>query len=234
MNVLVVGCHPADLEICCGGTIAKYSADGYSVTCCNVADGSMGHVEMPPDEMREVRLNEARQSIGLLGAALISIGARDLQIDAKDPGLVKRMVKIIRDTQPDIIITHSPDDYMSDHVEVSKLVCNASFSAGIPQYEPNLGEACGTAALYYMDTQAGIGFHPQEYVDITPVVDLKLAALSCHASQIKFMYQHDRVDFLDYVRTCAKYRGFQCGAPFAEAFVPYNAWPRLCTGRLLP
>ena len=85
-----------------------------------------------------------------------------------------------------------------------------------------------------MDNLAIINFMPTEYVDITDTIDLKLEMLECHESQLKWMRDHDNIDFADFVRTCAKYRGLQCGAAYAEAFRPCFAWPKLTTKRLLP
>lgn len=135
MNVLVVGCHPDDLEIGCGGTIARFTREGHTVFLCHVANGNMGHTEIMPDELRQIRRSEALEAGKLLGAvevATLDIG--DLEVRAGNPLSIQKMVDIIRHAQPDIIITQAPDDYMTDHIEVSKLVFDASFSASIPHF----------------------------------------------------------------------------------------------------
>ena len=120
---------------------------------------------------------------------------------------------------PDVIITHDPDDYMPDHVSVSKLVFDASFTATLPNYHTaNTKNAVKLVPIYYMDTLAGVGFNPTEYVDVTEYIDLKLQMLECHESQIVWMRDHDGIDFPDMVRTCSRYRGYQCGADYAEGF----------------
>jgi len=232
MNVLAVGCHPDDLEIGCGGTLARYAAEGHTVTYCHVADGSVGHTVILPEELRVIRACEARQAADVLNASYVSLGIPDLEVNAKDLEVVKRMVTVIRAAAPDIIITHSPEDYMKDHVEVSHLVFDASFSASVPHFGE--GAACAIAPLYYMDTLAGIGFLPTEYVDISETVDTKLAALACHDSQIAWMREHDKIDFLNFVRACAMFRGIQCGAGYAEGFRPCMTFPRMTAKRLLP
>lgn len=85
-----------------------------------------------------------------------------------------------------------------------------------------------------MDTLTGINFQPTEYVDITDTIEIKLKALQQHESQIKWMKDHDHIDFEDLVRTCSKQRGYQCGAGYAEGFTPYRGYLRLVTKRLLP
>ena len=51
MNILAVGCHPDDLEIGCGGTLARFAQMGHRITMCHVANGNMGHVILSPDEV---------------------------------------------------------------------------------------------------------------------------------------------------------------------------------------
>jgi LmbE family N-acetylglucosaminyl deacetylase len=85
-----------------------------------------------------------------------------------------------------------------------------------------------------METSAGIGFIPTEYVDITEEIEQKLEAVACHKSQLAWLLEHDGVDFLDYVRTANKYRGFQSNCIYAEGFTQFAARPRIMTRRFLP
>jgi LmbE family N-acetylglucosaminyl deacetylase len=85
-----------------------------------------------------------------------------------------------------------------------------------------------------MDNLAGMNFTPTEYVDITDEIDLKIEMLECHESQLKWMRDHDHIDFAEFVRTCSRFRGIQCGVQYAEAFrMAYNAF-RIPPYRLLP
>ena len=85
-----------------------------------------------------------------------------------------------------------------------------------------------------MDNLAGVNFIPTEYVDISDKIDKKLEMLECHVSQLKWMRDHDGIDFADFVRTCSKFRGLQCGVPYAEAFTQELVWPKVLPKRLLP
>ena len=88
--------------------------------------------------------------------------------------------------------------------------------------------------IYYMDTLAGVNFVPTEFVDISEEIDLKLEMLECHESQLVWMREHDNIDFADMVRTCSRYRGYQCGAEYAEGFRQCQAYLKGTTKRLLP
>ena len=65
-------------------------------------------------------------------------------------------------------------------------------------------------------------------------IDLKIKMLECHESQIVWMRDHDHIDFADMVRTCSRYRGYQCGADYAEGFRQCQVYLKGTTKRLLP
>lgn len=232
MNVLAIGCHPDDVEISCAGTLAKCVKRGDRVIVCHVANGNMGHAVIPPDELRNIRIGEAMNAGKLVGAEVLTVDVGDLLPNEYDYRQRDAIVEIIRYSQPDFIITHSPTDYMPDHLAVNRLVFGASFGASVPHYGE--GKAVKVTPLYYMDNLAGMSFNPTEYVDITDEIDLKLQMLECHESQLKWMRDHDHIDFADFVRTCSKFRGLQCGATYAEAFTQALVWPRVAAVRLLP
>ena len=233
MNVLAIGCHPDDIEVACAGTMAKYVKLGHHVTVCHVANGNLGHAIIQPDELRAMRIAEAKTAGALAGIEVITCDVGDLMV-YPDQAQRDKIVEVIRYARPDVIITHSPEDYMPDQTAVSKLVFDASFAASVPHYMNGRGEATGVTPLYYMDTLAGVNFLPTEYVDITETIDLKLEMLECHVSQMKWMRDHDHIDFAEFVKTCARFRGLQCGVQYAEAFKPCLAWPKLTTKRMLP
>ena len=239
-NVLVLTSHPDDAEIACSGTLAKCVKRGDKVIVCHVSTGNLGHVIIPPDELTLIRAEEARKAGAMAGIEVICAGFNDLDIYTDNKAARDKIVDVIRYANPDFIITHNPDDYMPDHTAVARLVFDASFTATLPNYsyEPKYSDpAKGPAKLvpiYYMDTLAGVNFVPDEYVDITEEIDLKIDMLECHASQLVWMREHDGIDFADMVRTCSRYRGYQCGAEYAEGFKMCKAYLKGTTKRLLP
>ena len=241
MNVLAIGCHPDDVEIACAGTLAKCVKRGDRVVVCHASDGDLGHVVIPPDELRVMRAQEARKAGSLAGIEVICAGFHDLKIYDNNKEARDRIVDVIRYADPDFIITHYPGDYMPDHTAVSRLVFDASFAATLPNYtdykhvfsSPD-GAPARLVPIYYMDTLAGVDFVPDEFVDITEEIDLKMEMLECHASQLVWMREHDGIDFADMVRTCSRYRGYQCGAAYAEGFRMCKTYLKGTARRLLP
>ena len=233
-KVLAITCHPDDMEIHACGTLLKCKQRGDEVTVCHVANGNMGHVVIEADELRDIRAEEARTSGKIGGFKVITCDIGDLRVNSRDREQHDKIVKVIRDAAPDFIITQAPNDYMIDHVEVSKLVFFASFSATVPHYRPDLGPACTVTPIYYMDNASSVDFEPEEYVDITDVMETKLEMLACHKSQVVWLMDHDGVDVLENTLFMSRFRGMQCGVKYAECFKRCHAVLRNPTKRFLP
>ena len=234
MNVLAIVCHPDDMEIGCGGTLLRCKKRGDNVTVCHVANGNMGHMVIPPEELRVTRIAEAKKAGDIGGFTTVTCDVGDLLVNSADKNQIDRLVKVIREAKPDFIITHAPNDYMNDHVETSKLAFYAAFSATVPHYEPQLGEACNVVPIYYMDNSGLLDSEPTEYVDITNELETKLQMLACHESQLVWLQDHDDNDIMEVARTFARFRGIQCGSKYAEGFRQCNTDHRVTFRRLLP
>ena len=234
MRVLAIMCHPDDMELSCSGTLIKYKKMGHDVIACHAANGNMGHVVIMPDELREIRIKEAQRAAAMAGFEILTADINDLTMNSANEEQLKKLIRIIRYAKPDVIITHHPDDYCSDHVELSKLVFKASFDASCPHFMPELGSAVQVTPLYYSDTSRSVNFIPTEYVDITEEMELKEQMLACHESQLKWLKDHDGIDIIAVQRARAADRGSQCKAKYAEGFRPLLASQRLRTYRVLP
>lgn len=233
-TVLAITCHPDDMEIACAGTLLKCRERGDRVVVCHLSSGDLGHVLIPPEQLRVMRAQEARNSAALGGFEVMYGGFDDLQIYDNNEQARRKVVEVIKKVNPDFIITHDPDDYMPDHTAVSRLVFDASFAATLPNYPVGMGQAARPVPIYYMDTLAGVRFNPTEYVDVSSVIDQKLEMLNCHETQVVWMRDHDGIDFPDMVKTCCRYRGYQCGAQYAEGFRQCQVYLKGTTRRLLP
>lgn len=236
MNILAVGANPDDIEALCAGTLALYAGRGDKVAMCYLTTGDKGSVAMPPEQIAAIRRREAKESAAVIGAQIYPLEIPDGHVEVT-LALRKKIVEVIRVVRPELIITHYPNDYMSDHNYTSRLVMDASFWAGAPYFSENEGKhppVDQRPAVVYMDTLCGMGFMPEEYVDITPVMETKIKMLMAHKSQVDFMKNHDGLDFVDYVKTSARYRGYQCGVKYAEGFIPARVYPHIRAKRLLP
>lgn len=234
MRVLAVGAHPDDLEILCGGTLARFAREGHDVVMCNATLGNRGSFEHTSAEIARIRLQEARQAAEIAGADHVTLGFSDADVNASDRAQIRAVVDLVREIRPDLIITHSPGDYMADHNEVSKLVFDASFHATLPLFETEKPHHAAVTPIYYMETVMGLGFQPVEYVDVGSTIELKTAMLEAHESQLRWLREHDDVDVVAQMQTATRFRGQQCGVEYAEGFTPCLTWLRSTTRRLLP
>ena len=235
MKIIAISAHPDDIEINCAGTLAKYSKAGHDVVMCNMCSGNAGHFVIQPDELQKIRQKESERSAAIIGAEHITLGYGDMSLYYQSKEARDRLTDVLRAVKPDLIITHTPEDYMSDHIAVSKLVFDATFAASLPHYRTSSGEGfADLCPIYYMDNLGAFRFEPTEYVDVTDTFETKMKMLSCHESQMKWMKEHDKIDFSETVRTFTRMRGLQCGVQYAEGFKQMLGWGKMTTVRLLP
>jgi len=234
MRVLALMCHPDDMELNCSGTLIKYKKQGHDVIVCHAANGNMGHMVIQPESLREIRRKEAAKAASMAGFEICTADIGDLTMNSADLEQQKKILRIIRYAKPDVLITHDPNDYCSDHVELSKLVFKASFDASCPHFMPELGAPVEVMPIFYSDTSRSVNFVPTEYVDITEEMELKEQMLACHESQVKWLMDHDGIDIIASQRIRAADRGSQCKVKYAEAFRQLMASQRIRTYRLLP
>ena len=234
MNILAIGAHPDDLELQCAGTLALYARDPNNRVHMAVAtNGDKGNYDLEPAVLAAIRESEFRSSCAVIGAEPIWMDYPD---EFLMPTLEARLafVDMIRSVDPDLVITHGPNDYHPDHRYTHQLVWDAITLAGVKHVATNWPATSRQVTLYFMDNLGGIGFQPTELVDITETIDIKKRALACHRSQTDIFNRLLDVDLLDMVETTGKFRGYQAGCKYAEGFTKVEAWYRGITGRLLP
>ena len=233
MKVVAVGAHPDDIEIACSGTLLRCKQRGDEIFMVVVCNGNMGHKVIMPNELAKMREQEFRRSAAMAGAEPVWMNVDDGNA-FDDKRCRDRLVAVLKEIKPDLIITHSPNDYMPDHVAVSHMVFGGSFVSSLTHYAPMEKGDTDVVPIAFMDNLAGNGFVPTEYVDIGEVIDTKIKMLESHESQLKWMREHDHIDFAEFVRSCSHARGLQCGVDYAEGFTMSTAWGRLRPYRMLP
>jgi LmbE family N-acetylglucosaminyl deacetylase len=203
LSVVCVGGHPDDPESGCGGTLARYSTLGHSVTIIYLTRGEAGISGKSHDEAAAIRTAECEASCRILGAKPVFAG----QIDGAtvvDRKAADSLARLISAAHPEIVFTQWPIDTHPDHQAAGTLTFQAWLSGGrrfeLFYYEVNLGEQT-------------MGFRPTDYVDITAVREKKKAALFAHKSQDGegiYRRHHEIMENL---------RGREGGSTAAEAFI---------------
>jgi N-acetylglucosamine malate deacetylase 1 len=235
MNVLAVGAHPDDIELSCAGTLARYVKEGHSVSMAVFTCGDMGDLQIPPAALAALRKQESEAAAQILGAQLLWPAITDELVFANEEQR-RIMIDLLRQADPDVIFTHSPDDYHPDHRYVSQLVFDSYFQKGLPHIPGQTRRACrfAQAQVYYLDNVAGVGLTPLEYVDITETFDIKRRMLECHKSQLRAMSDLANADILELIHIQSRFRGYAAGCKYAEGFRRLEAWQRGIARRLLP
>ena len=234
MRVLAIGAHPDDVEFYCGGTLARYAAEGHEVVMAHLCNGNKGGTNIAPDELARVREQECRDAAAVIGAEAVGGLWGDLESYPSQEKM-HAVVDLIREAQPDLIITHHPDDYMLDHNATSQLSFEAAFAATPPLYRSRVDKPIDIVPMYYMSTVAGIRFIPTEYVDISEFMDQKKQMILAHQSQLAWLEEHHGFGELEErVEGTARFWGMQCECRFAEPFIAVPASGRMRATRLLP
>ncbi len=224
-RILTLGAHPDDIEILCAGTLARYLAAGSEVHLGVACRGDRGGESSGPDpELAARRHQEARSAAEILGAPIHFLDFGDADVwDSPEVRLV--FVQLFREVRPDLVLTHGPTDYHTDHVRVGELAAKCAWFAA------SAGHASGQAPLdapptvFYMDNIAAIGFEPTHFVDITATIAIKRRMLACHVSQLS--RPDGAIAGLDELaETQSRLRGFQAGVLHAEGFRPAPLWGR--------
>jgi LmbE family N-acetylglucosaminyl deacetylase len=240
MKILAIGAHGDDLEMFCGGTLAKYAARGDEVVMCVVTDGR-GRPLGDPAEIAEIRRLEAQASAAVIGAAAIWMAIPDGGLWFDEPTR-HQFIEVIRQTRPDLIITHPADDYHPDHKTTSRLVMDAAQIARTANYPSAYAPHRAMVPIAFMEAERGIDFNPTEYVDISAVWEQKITMLEQHRSQMMpaaydpafVTPPREQSLFYHYARILSEFRGLAVNVRYAEGFRFWHAANRLVTHRVLP
>jgi len=223
-TVLAVGAHPDDVEIFAAGTLALLYKKGWNIVIATMTAGDLGSVKLDREEISKIRKKEARKAAKLLDGEYFCLENDDIFILYDRPTILK-MIKLVREAQPDIVFTMSPQDYMVDHEMTSKLVRTACFSASMSQLRTSKEKPLERIPyLYYFDPMEGMDIlgekiKPSIYVDITSVKKIKTDMLKCHESQRNWLKKQHGLD--DYILTMQNFsgrRGEEIGVQYAEGF----------------
>ena len=191
-RVLVVMAHPDDVDFSAAGTIALLTDAGVEVVYCLVTDGQAGGFDhsIPRTEMAAIRREEQTKAAAEVGvASLHFLGHVDGSVEVTMQ-LRHDISGVIRTVRPQVVITHSPvrdlaSTYGShpDHTAVGEAtMCAVYPDARNPFAFPGLPSAelddWAVDEVWILN-----GPDADDFVDITAVLDRKVAALRCHVSQ---------------------------------------------------
>lgn len=184
LRILVIGAHPDDCDISGGGAAALWREGGHDVRFVSVTNGESGHHQMAREPLIKRRRDEATAAGATLGIPYQVLGNRDGYLQ---PTVEARfeIIALIRRFDPDLILTHRPNDYHPDHRYTSQLVCDAAYMVMVPAIVPEVPALRRNPVIAYLpDTfERPYPHSPTVVVDIEPVIDKIVGMLDCHESQ---------------------------------------------------
>ncbi len=122
VDILAIGAHPDDVELGCGGTLAKFISQGKKVAIVDLTEGELG-----TRGTNETRAKEAKRASNILGVLeRENLGMKDGFLSNTEEYQM-RIVKMVRKYQPEIIFANAIDDRHPDHAKAAKLVSDACF-----------------------------------------------------------------------------------------------------------
>lgn len=217
-SAMVIVAHPDDAEFTMAGTVAAWTRAGCRVTYVVCTDGNIGSHEpgMTRERLGEIRRAEQRAACNTLGVAdVLFLGHNDGELQP-NLDLRRELVQAIRRFKPDVVLTGDPTRLFEggwyinhpDHRAAAQAALDASAPASeMPLLWPELGAPHRVRRVYVQGNE-----QPNEWVDVTETIDLKIAALKRHTSQLADW------DPTDMVKEWAAEAGKPHGLAFAEAF----------------
>ncbi|MCL4139443.1 UNVERIFIED_CONTAM: hypothetical protein GTU68_050789 [Idotea baltica] len=192
LDILAIGAHPDDVELGCGGTIAKAIASGKKVGIIDLTRGELG-----TRGTAQTRANEAANASEILGATVReNLGFAD-GFFVNDKNHQLEIIKKIRKYKPEIVLCNAVDDRHIDHGKGSQLVSDACFLSGLIKIETKLEGSLELQTpwrpkqvYHYIQWK---NLEPDLVVDITGYIDVKMEAVFAYKTQFYDKTRNTRI-----------------------------------------
>ncbi len=184
MNIVCIGAHPDDAEYYAGGTLVKWARGGHRVLVVSMTNGDIGHFAMAGGALARRRAAEAHRSAERAGLSECVLDFHDGEL-LPTLEVRKQVVRLIREFQADLVLTHRPWDYHPDHRYTSMAVQDAAFMVTVPYFCPDVPALQKNPVfLYMMDAfTKPAPFKADVAVAVDDVMDVKWSMLDSMESQ---------------------------------------------------
>lgn len=229
-RVFAVVAHADDIEFAMAGTLILLAKAGCDIHYMTVANGSCGSVEHDAETIAAIRLQEAKNAAGRIDAVFHPPLVPDLEI-FYEKNLLARMGSVMRDVAPDILLVHSPQDYMEDHMISCRLAVTAAFSRGMRNFpvDPPRDPVSNEVTVYHAQPHGNRDplnrfVRPDFCVNIDSVIDEKAEMLAEHKSQKEWLDFSQGLDaYLHAMRDLSReIGGLTDACKFAEGWRRHN------------
>ena len=198
--VFAIGAHPDDIEFMMAGTLILLKKAGWECHYISIANGSCGSQVYSAAKLRKIRCREAMNGAKIIGAIFHNSLVDDLEIFYEQK-LIRCLASIIREVKPRLILTHSLEDYMEDHINSCRIAVTAAFVRSAPNYRviPPRKAINDDVTIYHsmpqgLRDQLRRRVIPGAFVDTTEVQKTKRTALAQHNSQRVWLDSTQKMD----------------------------------------
>ena len=201
---MAIAAHPDDIEFTMAGTLSLLKKIGYEIHYMNLSTGNCGSLETDSATTTRIRLDEGKNAAKILGAEFHAPICNDFEI-LYGLELLRKLAGVVRRVKPQIILTHSPIDYMEDHMNTSRLATTAAFVRGIPNFDAGVPAAGNYDCAIYHAMPHGLvdplrrRVIPGIFVGVNSVLEKKREALKAHKSQQNWL--EDSQGMNSYIKT---------------------------------
>jgi LmbE family N-acetylglucosaminyl deacetylase len=199
-RVLAIAAHPDDIEFLMAGTIILLRDAGWQAHCMTIANGSCGTSTLAAEEIVRIRRAESQRAAVCIGAVYHEPLVPDIAIFYEKPVLAK-VAAVVREVEPDVVLTHSPADYMEDHQNAARLAATAAFVRGMRNFptDPPRQPIGGDVTVYHAQPHGNRDplrrlVRPELFVDIRDVLARKREMLARHESQKAWLDETQGLD----------------------------------------
>ena len=231
-SVLAIAAHPDDIEFYMAGAMLQLGKLGWDLHYMNCCDGSRGSTVLEQSECAATRLAESKRACEILNATHYDPIYPDMEA-VYTPENLKKVAAVVRMAKPSIVLTHSPRDYMEDHEVACRLAVSAAFAHGMPNLpsDPPVDVFMDPVTVYHAQpvghtTPLGEPVTPHFMIDDTDVIEKKVEALACHASQKQWLDESQGQDsYLQTLRDISAEMGKLSGKfQYAEGWRRHQHW----------
>jgi bacillithiol biosynthesis deacetylase BshB1 len=217
IDLLAVAAHRDDVELTCGGTLAKAARAGRRTGILDLTRGEMG-----TRGSADLRAAEAEAAAKVLGVSVReTLGLPDAGI-VNEPSTREALARVIRRLRPKIVIAPALEGRHPDHRVAAQLVRDACFVAGLAKVAPELPKHRPLKVLHCLAYRQDY-VRPTFVVDVSEVFEQKMEAIRCFHSQFDGVIQAGEVypngePLEDVVRHYSAYYGTLIRRPHGEPF----------------
>jgi bacillithiol biosynthesis deacetylase BshB1 len=221
IDLLAIAAHRDDVELTCGGTLAKAARAGQRVGIVDLTQGETG-----TRGDAATRAAEAERAAQTLGAQVrLNAGLRDAYLTNDEPSR-RRLVELIRATRPRVVILPYPIGRHPDHGIAAELGRDACYLAGLAKYDAP-GDPYRPFKLLHALAYREDPVKPTFVVDISDCFEIKMQAIRCYASQFEGASAAGEIfpagrDLYELIRIQSAHYGSLIRKPYGEPYFCYE------------